>query len=97
MEDNETIMDIDVNNLKEKQYNFLRNRVKTILNEIIKDLDNNNLQRIASRLSYSPSGDGWGCDNYFINFSYKDKEDMDLHYIIEKMAELKNIEIEEDC
>ena len=43
-------------------------------------------------LQFSPDGDGWGCENYFIDFSYKE-DAMDLNDILEIMSRLRNIEI----
>ena len=92
----ESIMDINVNNLKNKQYEFLKNNTKCILNNILTYLEANNLQLIQNTLCYSPAGDGYGCDNYFINFSYKSGEIMDLQDILELMADLKGIELKEE-
>jgi hypothetical protein len=83
------IMDIDVNNLKQKQYIYLKQHTKNILENILKDLEADDLISIQNYLVFSPDGDGWGKENYFINFSYKDNEEMDLQEIINKMKELK--------
>lgn len=93
MENEETIMDVDVNNLKQKQYEFLKNNTIRKLNEIIRLLQNGNLQAVMYSLKFSGAGDGYGQDNYYIDFSY-DKQPRDLQEIIEKMAELKGIELE---
>ncbi len=94
MENEETIMDVDVNNLKQKQYDFLKKHTIDILDEIIELLQDGNLQKVMYSLKFSGAGDGYGQDNYYINFSY-DKKPRDLQEIIEKMAELKGIELEE--
>jgi hypothetical protein len=89
------IMDIDVNNLKQKQYDYLKNHAINILAEIIDNLEHDQLQAIQYKLKFSSSGDGWGQENYYINFGYKELDYLDLHDIITKMAELKGMELAE--
>lgn len=94
--ENETIMDIDINNLKQKQYEFLYKHIEKIFNGILKDLKKEDLQSVYNKLIFSPAGDGWGTENYYINFSYKKDEEMDLYDILEKMSDLLDIKIKED-
>jgi hypothetical protein len=92
MEDN--IMDLDVTNLANKQYEYLKKHSIKILETIIDNLNNDKLQDIYDMLIFSSSGDGWGSENYYINFSYNN-EPMDIEEIIHKMAKLKNIKLDE--
>ena len=88
------IMDIDVDNLSRKQYEYLLNPTIKILDEIKEDLQNGRLQNVLGKMRYSPAGDDMGLDNYFINFSYKENEIMDLSDIVDKLAKLSNYDLE---
>ena len=88
------IMDIDVNNLQQKQYEYLLNHAIKILDEIKDDLKNGRLQNVLDRLKFSPAGDCMVFDNYFINFSYRKNERMDLADILNKMANLSNYDLD---
>lgn len=83
-----TIMDINIENLKEKQYEFLKEHTLNILEGIIDNLKNDKFNDIRKKMEFSPTGDGYGSDNYYINFSYNETS-MDLFDIINKMEELK--------
>lgn len=83
-----TIMDISVENLKEKQYEFLKGHTLNILEGIIDDLKNDKFDDIKKKMKFSPAGDGYGSDNFYINFSYNETS-MDLLDIIDAMEELK--------
>ena len=83
-----TIMDINIENLKEKQYEFLKEHTLNILEVIIDDLKNNKFDDIKNKMKFSPAGDGYGSDNFYINFSYNETS-MDLLDIIDEMEELK--------
>ena len=43
---------------------------------------------IKKKMKFSPAGDGYGSDNFYINFSYNETS-MDLLDIIDEMEELK--------
>lgn len=83
-----TIMDINIENLKEKQYEFLKEHTLNILEGIIDDLNNDKFDDIKKKMKFSPAGDGYGDNNYYINFSYNETS-MDLFDIVNKMEELK--------
>lgn len=82
------IMEIDVENLKHKQLEALKKHVMDRLNEIINLVINEEFDEVEKYLKYSPAGDGYGCDNYFIDFSYVDGEEMDLSELLYKMKQL---------
>lgn len=88
------IMDLDIDNLSEKQYDYLKNHTISILKDIQNDLENDRLGNIVSKLSLSPAGDCVGQNNYYINFAYKDGEQLDLSDILDKMAKLSNYDLE---
>lgn len=81
------IMEIDVENLKEKQLTALKSHVTNRLIAIIAHIENNEFEEVKKYLVYSPAGDGYGCDNYYINFAY-DEEELDLQEILDKMEYL---------
>ena len=83
-----TIMDISVENLKEKQYEFLKGHTLNILEGIIDDLKNDKFDDIEKKMKFSPAGYVYGSDNFYINFSYNETS-MDLLDIIDEMEELK--------
>ena len=65
------------------------------LKEIIKDIENGNYQKIMKDLSESPAGDGYGRDNYYIDFSYVANDLIsndidDIGTALEFLEELKN-------
>lgn len=90
------VLKLDIKNLANEQYKALKQHTISKLEEIILLLKEDKLQDVFNRLKFSPDGDGWGSENYFINFSYNETEKMDLENILSKMAELKNIKIDKE-
>ena len=86
------ILNLDIKNLSNKQYDALKKHTINKLEEVISYLKLDDLQGVYNLLEFSADGDGWGSENYFINFSYKE-EPMDLNDILHNMECLKNIEI----
>lgn len=86
------ILNLDIENLSNKQYDALKRHTIQKLEEVIGYLKLDDLQGVYNMLQFSPDGDGWGSENYFIDFSYKE-DSMDLNDILEIMAKLRNIEI----
>ena len=83
-----TIMDINIENLKEKQYEFLKEHTLNILEGIIDDLKNDKFDNIRKKMVFSAAGDGYGDNNYYIDFSYNETS-MDLFDIVDIMEKLK--------
>lgn len=90
------VLNLDIKTLSNAQYEALKKHTIERLNEVINLLNEDKLQEIAYLLKFSRDGDGWGSENYFIDFSYNDTECMDLGEILLKMAKLKNLEIDLD-
>ena len=87
----ENILNLDIKNLKREQYRALKKHTINRLEEIINYLKVDDLEGVLNMMKYSPSGDEMGCDNYFINFSFKedyDENPMDLMDIIDLMKNL---------
>lgn len=74
----EELMDIDIDNLIEKQHDVLKSHTINILENVIDMIKDERYEELENMLVYSPSGDGYGCDNHFINFSYTNDDTEDL-------------------
>ncbi len=89
MDNIKDIMELDVDNLKKKQYDALLKHTKSVLSKMMSLLDNGEFDKIEEEmLCDSPAGDGYGADNVFIDFGYTDEE-MDIEQIMTKLRELK--------
>ena len=84
------IMNVSVENLAQKQYEFLLAHGTEILNKIFTDIKLGKYAEIKKMLAYSPSGDGYGEDNYYINFAYNPGEDIDIQCYINMLERLDN-------
>lgn len=83
------IMKISIDNLAQKQLEFLKQHTIEILNNVAKLIEEENFEDIDWMLANSPAGDCMGEDNYFINFSY-DEYDRDISEIVHCMKSLKS-------
>ena len=88
------IMAMDINNLKQKQYLAFKEHVLKILemfHDVIKE--EQDLDILSPLVNYSPAGDGMGCDNYYIDFGYKDENGdrikLDINDVIHTLENLK--------
>lgn len=88
MKDVREIMEINVDNLKQRQFNIYKEFVLKTLKGIIEDIELNNFNNVYDKLFYSPSGDECGMDNYCIDFSY-DERDVDIREAIDLLERLK--------
>ena len=86
--DTNFIMNLDIENLKEKKHKILTEHTINILQTIITHLRNKNYSEIEEMLFLSPAGDGYGTDNYVIDFSYNEKSEKDLHDILTELNAL---------
>jgi hypothetical protein len=87
------LLNIDIENLANAQYDALKKHTIDKLRLVIELLEIDDLQGVADLLKFSPDGDGWGSENHFIDFSYNDRYNRDLGDILEQMASLKNEKI----
>lgn len=83
------IMKVSVDNLAQKQLEFLKQHSIEILNKVAKLIEEENFEEITWMLANSPAGDGMGEDNYYIDFSY-DEYDRDISQIVDMMKYLKS-------
>ena len=86
--DTNFIMNLDIENLKEKKHKILTEHTINILQTIITHLRNKNYSEIEEMLFLSPAGDGYGTDNYVVDFSYNEKSEKDLHDILTELNAL---------
>ncbi|WP_010497812.1 hypothetical protein [Paenibacillus elgii] len=90
--DLKTLMNTRPEELAKVQYSAFKSHVISILEQTIQNIYDENYVSILDKLVYSPAGDGYGCDNHFINFSYdQDNIDnaIDLYEAVEKLQSLK--------
>ena len=87
------ILNINVDTLKATQYKAIKDHALKVLRDVTKALNEDKLDVCKEHLESSPSGDGYGCDNQFIDFSWKGCPDScdgyDLGSILEMLEELK--------
>lgn len=60
-------------------HDIVRDRVIDKLKDIIQDIENGKYQKVIKDLRESPAGDGWGKDNYYIDFSHITKDLISNH------------------
>ncbi len=68
------------------QFNTLEKAALDILQEMSIAIQSRNYSKAASMTGYSPSGDGYGCDNSYINFSETSCED--IGEVLERLEQL---------
>lgn len=86
------ILDTNIYQLRNDQLKALEQRIEEVFREITILFRAGNYDEILERyVCYSPSGDDMGCENYYINFSWNDKE-KDIGDIINMAKRLKEIE-----
>ncbi len=84
------LMSINADNLKEKQFNVLKEHGISLLRNIIGLINENKFEEIERYTFYSPAGDGMGSDNNCINFDYTDDQDgMDISSYVDLLISLK--------
>lgn len=93
--DLKTLMETSPEDLAELQYNELKNHTIGILEQVKKQLYDDDFEQVKNNLVYSPAGDGYGSDNYFIDFSYSPQKgtnySLDLMDIIDQLIRLNDI------
>ena len=89
MSDIKDIMQMDVTNLKKKQFDALKRHVLGELNLLCNCIENNRFTEAGAFLFDSPAGDGYGLDSTCINFQYDRTDDpLDIGDVIEKLESL---------
>lgn len=85
------IMDLTVENLAKEQLEYLKGHSIDVLNKVIEHIKNEDFESIEAMLVYSSAGDGYGDDNYYINFAYKKDQSVDISDIVYQMKWLKGV------
>ena len=83
------IMEIDVNNLKRRQLEALKLHSVEILRKVINHIEKEEFEEVELMMAHSPSGDSYGEDNVYIDFTYLESCHMDIGEIVELMRSLK--------
>ena len=83
------IMNISIDNLAQKQLEFLKEYNINVLKNIISLIEEEKFEEINEFVAYSPSGD-WGDDNYYINFSYDGSSGKDVMEAFGEMEHIKS-------
>ena len=62
------IMKLQPETLAKEQYKALKQHTLETLNEVVQLIKSENYDKIGEYVSFSRSGDGYGDDNYYIEF-----------------------------
>lgn len=74
--------------LAEKQKKELKRLAIERLEKVKQLIQNEELKELKEMIVFSPAGDGYGCDNYFIDFGNEgDGGDVDINDVIELIEE----------
>lgn len=72
--------DKEANDLIEKKYKEkLKEESLKILKKIVKLIEDNKFDEVEKMLHFSPAGDGYGCDNMYIDFSSLDPDESEFY------------------
>jgi hypothetical protein len=74
-----------------EQHDALKAHVINVLESTLKAVKDEYYSAIQELTIDSPAGDGYGCDNNFINFGYEDNKPLDICEVMERLIELKKI------
>ena len=85
------IMSIDVNNLKQKQFETMKKHILLKIKQVEDLIKANKFEELQTELVFSPSGDAHGTDSHHVNFAYDDNSDetLDLDDVLEILISLK--------
>lgn len=81
------ILDLTVEELNYVQKKAWLKQLKETFDKLYRYLQEEDYDKAEDMLWYSPGGDDAGCDNYYINFGYNEKQ-MDIMDVIEKLKNL---------
>jgi hypothetical protein len=74
-----------------EQHDALKAHVINVLESTLKAVKDEYYSAIQELTIDSPAGDGYCCDNNFINFGYEDNKPLDICEVMERLIELKKI------
>lgn len=90
------IMDINPDDLKLQQANAMKRYVLGKLDELRDHIENDRINAAREMLEFSPAGDGYGSDNYYLDLDYTGnrQEGFDLYDAMDVMEELETVKME---
>jgi hypothetical protein len=74
-----------------EQHAALKEHVIKVLESTLQAVKDEYYSAIQELTIDSPAGDGYGCNNNFINFGYNEKDPLDICDVMERLIELKKI------
>lgn len=80
------ILSMTPETLAQAQLGALKKDAKSTLSKVISAIDNDDFSTIKAMTQFSGSGDGWGDENYFIQFHLGD-----IMETVEKMEQLHRL------
>ena len=83
-----SLLDVDVSNLRKRQFDALKNHIICVLRDAAKIVQDENFKAVKNICFYSPAGDEMGCDNHCIDFGFNGKL-LDFQEAMEMLKELK--------
>lgn len=97
--DLKTLFAVDIENIKKQQHTALKQAVIQRINKVKELVEKEKYSDVLEMLEYSPSGDGYGCDNHYIDFSdiadvcgIQTRDGTDIETVIGVLQELKGVE-----
>jgi hypothetical protein len=89
MQDIQKIMGLSVQNLAKEQHTALKGHVVKVIKSVLKIIEDEKYEEVGNFLADSPSGDGYGCDNSYVDFSYEKNTCLDIEEVVAKLISLK--------
>lgn len=85
------LLAVNPDTLRSEQYCALKEHGLNVLKNVIKLLENDEINEIDKLLSYSPAGDDMGTSVHYINFDFSSDEysDNDIGDFLRKLDSLK--------
>lgn len=79
------IMKVDVDSLLREQHDSLKKHTVDCLLMVADLINNEKYAEVEEYVGFSPAGDGYGCDNNYLDLFYYE----DIGYTMQKLIELK--------
>ena len=83
------ILDVDIDNIRKAKYQAMKEHIISVLDKVKFIIEKGRYDDLEDIIFFSPEGDGYGSENYCINFAWRDNEDMDIKEVVTILEELK--------
>lgn len=83
------ILDVDIDNIRKAKYQAMKEHIISVLDKVKFIIEKGRYDDLEDIIFFSPEGDGYGSENYCINFAWRDDEDMDIKEAVTILEELK--------